>query len=275
MKSLLRTTATFATLLVLGGCTGEIHKKSMLGTYNYLSVDARQRLITESNQIDPDTLQKRHILCAEPSPNVFVVRSTAGGARANGQVNGQAASGGVAGASAEAGAGLGARTQTLELLRDAYYRACEGYANGIIDKEDYQSIIANIDSTMIALAAVDALGSATLAGNAAIAAPTSSIELTDENGKVTKASTGGGSAQSADNGSNQAAEKTAEALKAIALYSLANSRARTDRLAAVKLAKEDLTAEQAKAIVELAQLLSHQGHAIRALPTTNAGKHGG
>ena len=273
----LKTTGLFIAIVgavATSGCSGVVHKKSALGTYNYLSIDAKQRLITSKKLFDADRNTDVDILCSEPSPNAFVARAAAAAASGSRPVTGGAASASAGAGSAESASALGARTQTIELIRDAYYRACEGYANGIVDKAEYQSIVANVDSTMIALAAIDALGGATLAANNVITSPGVSVTAgVDANGKPVVVQTTPGS-HSAANAlkADAAGVAAANSLKAIALYSLANSRSRTDRISAAKLIETTgMTSDKARAFVQLADKLNHQGHADKFLLKTGGG----
>ena len=49
------------------------------------------------------------------------------------------------------------RTQTIQLLRDGLYRACEAYMNGAIDQHQYNVILINADKLMITLLAIDGI----------------------------------------------------------------------------------------------------------------------
>ena len=69
----------------------------------------------------------------------------------------RAAAAGIAGTYAESAAYVGMRTQTIQLLRDGLYRACEAYMNGAIDETQYNMLLANMPKTMAALVAMDGL----------------------------------------------------------------------------------------------------------------------
>ena len=47
-------------------------------------------------------------------------------------------------------------------MRDNLYRACESYANGVVDNFGYALILNKIDDLMVTLVAVEALGRGTL-----------------------------------------------------------------------------------------------------------------
>ena len=60
--------------------------------------------------------------------------------------------GGAASASLnEAVAATGLRTQTIQLLRDGLYRACEAYLNGAIDEFGHALLLNKYDETMVSL----------------------------------------------------------------------------------------------------------------------------
>ncbi|MDD9909691.1 MAG: hypothetical protein OXR62_08380 [Ahrensia sp.] len=223
--------AALAICALVAGCQGgTIHKKSVLGPFKYLSIDARQRLVLQKAIPSSDPIDygaPREIVCAEPSPNALVARAAVLSA-SGGQVSpsGRDTSAAIAAGQSEAVTAAGARSQTIELLRDAYYRACEGLINGVIGKEEYSAILANIDTSMIALAAVDALGGATLAGNNAIGA-NATVTPGDDGASTITLETDSSPGTGAQGGANQHA---AQALKEIALTALRIGAARTDKV---------------------------------------------
>src|SRR5690242_636549 len=121
--------------LVLGGCDGTIYKKDNFGDLDSLSIDARQRLAFVGDYKDEKLITRRAV-CVEPSPDAAVARAAAlaaGGSSPVASAKGDASIGAIdaalSGSSSEAVASLGLRTQTIQLLRDGYYRACEGLLN--------------------------------------------------------------------------------------------------------------------------------------------------
>ena len=165
-----------AASLLLCGCSGTIYKKSTLADLSTLSIDARQRLsfVGEYQGSDPEI--SRRILCTEPSPDAIVARAAVLSAAGNAPLpSGTGASAGTIAASfgagsTEAAGSIGLRTQSIQLLRDGYFFACQGVMNGYIDSDDYKIILANLDATMVALTAVDALGGTAQAPSVVIAA---------------------------------------------------------------------------------------------------------
>lgn len=167
----LRACALALTLPLLTGCANYIFNRFDIdGSNDSLSIDAKQRVILSTRE--GGRSRDRKIVCAEPSPDAFSVyaASVSGsaavsvptlipGAAGNPATQGQAGqgSGGFAGASNESGASLAMRTQTIQLLRDGLYRACEAYMNGAIDQHQYNILLLNIDRLMVTLLGVDGI----------------------------------------------------------------------------------------------------------------------
>ena len=166
MKQIQRSVLAIITVLVASGCTGTIFKKFSIDEVppNSISLDARQRLIIVTDKGAPvrdndnNTLQQHRVVCAEPSPDAFMALVASGGADV--AFGGKKA--GARGAMAESVAALGRRTQTIQLLRDGLYRACEAYMNGVIDKNAYQRIMVAYDELLITLVAIESLGGSDL-----------------------------------------------------------------------------------------------------------------
>ncbi|NMD09096.1 MAG: hypothetical protein GYA66_14085, partial [Phyllobacteriaceae bacterium] len=55
-------------------------------------------------------------------------------------------------------ASLAMRTQSIQVLRDGYYRLCEAHLNGLIDSYDYGLITAFIDEFIATVVAIEAIG---------------------------------------------------------------------------------------------------------------------
>jgi len=138
-----------------------------------VATDAKQRFIWSpripvrtiawrEGQLQAD-FERRAIVCAEPSPDALSAIAATLDAQLSGSVNDPTNLSAEARASlsrslAETVQTIGERTETIQLLRDAFYRACESYANGAIDDFGYSLILGQIDLFMIQLLAVDALG---------------------------------------------------------------------------------------------------------------------
>lgn len=143
----------FSIILSLGGCSTVIHKEFSLGdeANKALSVDAQQRLVFVTHRENSE--KNRQVICAEPSPDVFaaLAASTSGGADFGGKKLEFASS------IAQSAAELGPRTQTIQLLRDGLYRACEAYMNGALNGQAYRQILHGYDEILITLVAIDGL----------------------------------------------------------------------------------------------------------------------
>lgn len=119
---------------------------------------AKTRLITTTV---PDTgstqgrVVPKQIVCAEASPDTASSISSALTAAMAGSGEGKGVSAALAGqfgkAVAESLVQLTERTATIQLLRDGYHRACEGYANGAISDITYALIISRLDEVMVTM----------------------------------------------------------------------------------------------------------------------------
>ena len=152
----------------LMGCANYIFKTFDIDRYNdSVSMDAKQRVILTTHE--GGKTRDRKIVCAEPSPDALSAMSaSASGSGAiafpsvlpgggTGSSGGSGGSGGFAASSNEAAASLAMRTQTIQLLRDGYYRLCEAYMNGAIDQHQYNIVLVNIDRLMVTLLGVDGI----------------------------------------------------------------------------------------------------------------------
>lgn len=95
------------------------------------------------------------VVCAEPSPDALTVIGASGGlSLRSAKVD---AEGNLGGAISESGAFVGLRTHSIQLLRDAMYRLCEGYASGAMTPETFRSMQRRYQSTMMGLIAIEQL----------------------------------------------------------------------------------------------------------------------
>ncbi len=157
------TIVMLASAVVLVGCSSTIHKIRPLGNLNTLSIDAKQRLVLSSetggwNRNEP-------VACAEPSPDALVAQAAA----ISGSLTSPESVGAAIGAASNESAGsIGLRTQTIQILRDGYYRICEAYQNGALSKADYQRVLLGVDSFITVVAAIETIGGTTRAPAVAI-----------------------------------------------------------------------------------------------------------
>jgi hypothetical protein len=172
-----------AIVLALSACSGKTFKQFEVAPgAPSLSVDATQRFLLVKTTSSGDV-----IVCAEPSPDatMAVAAQIAG--------SGVLPSGlqaGVSGARSEALASLGLRTPANQLVRDLWYRACEGYINGVHDKDLLNEYAAKVDRLIAALAAFDAVANTPVAPAVAIG-QVGAAESTTEASITTNATDGG------------------------------------------------------------------------------------
>jgi hypothetical protein len=181
--------STVLSVLGLVACsqTDTVSKSVLIGTTPGLLTTADLRTITER----PLPYRNRKIVCTEPPPDVAKALSTAFAASASGSgPSGASGSGSLSNATAESLAELTGRVPGLIALRDALFRACEGYANGMIGDSTYSLVTSRYGELLVTLMLAEAVQprptSATLVA-VPIAAP-----LPDQSGKTGQASPQGG-----------------------------------------------------------------------------------
>lgn len=151
----------------LAACDGgTIYKKGSLGSFQTLSVDARQRLVVSGTRQSDGV----RVICAEPSPDALVAQAAVLSARDNfaGQTGAPSAGGSAVVGFQESAASIGLRTQSIQVLRDGYYRLCETYLNDAINREQYLAVIKNVDTFIAVSLAIDGLSNPKAAQNVAI-----------------------------------------------------------------------------------------------------------
>jgi hypothetical protein len=117
---------------------------------------------------DGDRTTPDHIVtCAMPSPDAIAAAAAAGGLSLD---NPGGTSGNAGFSASEAAASIGLRTQSIQLLRDAMYRMCEGYAAGGIDSVEYGVMMRRFQSSMVAILAIEQLTGAVTAQQGAVSA---------------------------------------------------------------------------------------------------------
>jgi hypothetical protein len=140
--------------MTLAGCSSTIFKPVSIDTQptTSFSLDGKQRVVLVTDR-GTKTNSKR-VVCAEPSPDALVgiAASVSGALDVAGKGSAKAAA-----SMAEAVQSIGRRSQTIQLLRDGLYRACEAYLNGAINDEEYKLIISRIDDFAVTLVAIDGL----------------------------------------------------------------------------------------------------------------------
>ena len=148
--------AVIAASMILSGCGANFHsinRSFSPSTGESRLIDAKQRAIIS---IVESSGSFRGI-CAEPSPDAL--QATAAAFSGSGSVSKEdiAAALNLATSSTESAASIGLRTQTIQLLRDAYYRICEGFLSKGLDEVSYDVLQRRFQNHMIALLAVEQL----------------------------------------------------------------------------------------------------------------------
>lgn len=129
-------------------------------------IDAKQRAIIAVRRPEFDAsgnLQTGTSLavCAEPSPDVFqATASSLAGDVSSEQLEAVLK---LALSSAENATSIGLRTQTIQLLRDSYYRLCEAYLSDGIDSIAYDVLQRRFQNQITALLAIEQLTGAVVA----------------------------------------------------------------------------------------------------------------
>lgn len=141
-------------LVSLSGCAYLTNYTKEIDLRNgAVSIDVKQRVVFSQDRTR-DRGRKDVVVCAEPSPDALTVISASGGisvpSEAGTPVN-------ISTALSESGASIGLRTQSIQLLRDAMYRLCEGYAAGAVSETDFAAMQRRYQSTMMGLIAIEQL----------------------------------------------------------------------------------------------------------------------
>ncbi|SFU54278.1 hypothetical protein [Pseudoduganella namucuonensis] len=130
-----------------------------------LALDVKQRVVISQSRSEVG--QSLSVICAEPSPDALTVIGASAGISLN---RGSGTSGSFATALSESGAFVGLRTQSIQLLRDAMYRLCEGYASGAVTQPDFAAMQRRYQSTMMGLIAIEQLTGPVVASQALLIA---------------------------------------------------------------------------------------------------------
>ncbi|MGE0474225.1 MAG: hypothetical protein AB7P17_11385 [Nitrospirales bacterium] len=142
---------------LLTNCSHKLAEIQQLGSTDIVVTEANARL-GYVHQAEYDfknhRIKAQRVFCAEPSPDIAEAVQHAFGFGVRGE--GVHPSGIKAGlglsltsAEAQAVAQLGERIATIQLLRDALYRACEAYANGAFSEITYAVLLSRYDDMML------------------------------------------------------------------------------------------------------------------------------
>ncbi|MBN8280118.1 MAG: hypothetical protein J0M16_05890 [Gammaproteobacteria bacterium] len=138
--------------MILAGCArlNSIQRDVDLSNHS-ITLDAEQRVVISNR---PPNVSNRVVICAEPSPDVLKVRAT----NVAGILDkGDSKAIELALSQAEAGQNIGLRTQSIQLLRDAMYRACEGAASGLITGGEFNELQTRFQKLTAVLLATEQL----------------------------------------------------------------------------------------------------------------------
>jgi hypothetical protein len=173
MKSLASWTGAIAAL-ALSGCANinSIHRDLNLQGKS-VALDAKQRAIFSLER------GAQSVICAEPSPDALSAFSASLSGTLT-RSEGEAAQ--LAAAMAEQAASIGLRTQSIQLMRDAMYRACEGYMSGGISQAEFHQLQRRFQNLTLGLLAIEQLTGAVKAEQVSLS--TNSGAATGENVEV-------------------------------------------------------------------------------------------
>jgi hypothetical protein len=140
------------------------------GTTPGFVTTAEYRVLTEATR-QPDDKQQKTVVCVEPSPDIAKAYSNALSV-SGGYGGSNGATGALSYQAAEAIAQLGKRYATVQLLREMLYRDCMDYANGAIDKIEYQFRLSRFGSTVVTLLGIEMVSGDGAMSPPAVSSPT-------------------------------------------------------------------------------------------------------
>lgn len=149
-----RMAAAIACTFLLAGC-GNFDSifRSFDTDDDSVSIDAKQRIVIIAKKASPPASGAVSMVCAEPSPDALSAMSAA--MTASGSYKEVSAQ--LAASFSETASNIGLRTQTIQLLRDGMYRACEAYMNGAITALEYSKEQRRYQILMAGLMAIEQL----------------------------------------------------------------------------------------------------------------------
>jgi hypothetical protein len=186
MKKIFQLICLGVVVAVLAGC-GNLQRQSR--TFNTdgnsgITVDASQRAIYSVNKTFGDGKQWR-AFCAEPSPDALSALVSSFGLDASVGAAGVSKALGLTGSAQDSTASIGLRTQTIQLLRDAMYRLCEGYASGALNDVSFARLQRRYQHVMLSLLAIEQLTGPVVAQQAALSG-SASAGMGQALGEITK-----------------------------------------------------------------------------------------
>ena len=163
--------ALVSLVVTLQGCGNfmAIHRHFRPDDGQSISIDAKQRVVYSVEKKSGEFTWRA--ICAEPSPDALTAISSASGVSAEKLQLAVAASLGIS----ESAASIGLRTQTIQLLRDAMYRLCEGYASRALDEIGFSRLQRRYQNVMLGLLAIEQLTGTVSAKQAVLSGSTDSM----------------------------------------------------------------------------------------------------
>lgn len=146
-----RTTLFSLLFFAVAGCANFNSVYRPLESGSGALIDIKQRAIIAAK---PAESGKPPIVCAEPSPDAL--SAYAAQLAADAKISEKAAAQ-LAASFQESGAFVGLRTQSIQLLRDALYRLCEGYMSGALSAPQYDILMRRYQKYMVALLGIEQL----------------------------------------------------------------------------------------------------------------------
>lgn len=143
-------------LFMLSGCSSFGIDGPFMNSRTIQAED-RMLLVTEKgvvyNENGIPTTHKVRVVCAEPSPDALSALAFSGALEGDFEGQGIKASGAISQTLGE----LGERTPVIQMLRDSLYRACEAHMNGLLDRNQYDDILAFFDIYSATILGIESL----------------------------------------------------------------------------------------------------------------------
>jgi hypothetical protein len=131
-----------------------------------ITIDASQRAVYSVKKNYGD--KSWTAFCAEPSPDALSALASSFGLDASIGTAAASKALGLSTNNLDSTASIGLRTQTIQLLRDAMYRLCEGYASGALDDTGFTRLQRRYQHIMLSLLAIEQLTGPVIAQQVAL-----------------------------------------------------------------------------------------------------------
>lgn len=151
---------TCIALVTVSACAGmttynrERRLNPLIPTSTY--VDAKQRVVLASPVTVTNGTTSSVVMryCAEPSPDALSAIATSGG---GGLSAAQKVDLQTAFSLAESASNIGLRTQSIQLMRDAMFRLCEGVVSNNLTSTQFETLYRHFQNSMVAILAIEQL----------------------------------------------------------------------------------------------------------------------